>query len=67
MNCIRQKRLDFLLTQNALALKVGVDRTTIAKWEAGVVLPPTDKLIKLSEIFNCTLDELVKGNEKNKQ
>ena len=44
-----------------LAELVGVDRSTVAKWETGIAYPRVEILIKLSEIFGCTLDELVKG------
>ena len=61
MNVFREKRLEILYTQGRLAKEVGVDRTTIAKWETGQTVPRPDKLIKLSILFNCTVDELVKG------
>ena len=38
-----------------------VSRQSISKWENNSAVPELDKLMKLSEIFNITLDELVKG------
>lgn len=61
MSVIREKRLEKLYTQDRLAKEVGVDRTTVAKWETGEIIPRPDKLIKLSELFHCTVDDLVKG------
>ena len=61
MSVIREKRLEKLYTQDRLAKEVGVDRTTVAKWETGEIIPRPDKLIKLSELFDCTVDDLVKG------
>ena len=63
MNVFREKRLEILYTQDRLAKEVGVDRSTIAKWETGQVVPRPEALIKLSKLFNCTVDELLKGGE----
>ena len=52
------------LTQEELSTKINVDRSTIAKWENGISYPSMKNLLKLTEIFNCSLDELVRGSEK---
>lgn len=46
-------------SQSQVAELVGVDRSTVAKWETGQAYPRVEILIKLSEIFNCTVDELL--------
>lgn len=48
-------------SQEELAEKLDVSRQTISKWESDKAIPELEKLIKLSEIYNITLDELVKG------
>ena len=48
-------------SQEELAEKLDVSRQTISKWESNKAIPELEKLIKLSEIYNITLDELVKG------
>lgn len=60
MKELRKKRKDFGYTQGQLSLACGVDRTTVTKWETGKSSPSIENLKKLSEIFNCTIDELVK-------
>lgn len=55
------------LTQEQLAEKLGVSRQTVSKWESGEALPEIPKLIELSEIFHCKLDEMLKENMNNKQ
>lgn len=50
------------MTQEQLALLVGVSRQAVAKWETAGSYPETEKLIRLSQIFECTLDELVSGD-----
>ena len=55
------------ITQEQLADRLGVSRQSISKWESDIAYPETDKLIRMSEIFNCSLDYLLKENitEKN--
>ncbi|MDD7025185.1 MAG: helix-turn-helix transcriptional regulator [Oscillospiraceae bacterium] len=48
-------------TQEQLAHVLGVSRQAISKWESNLTYPETDKLIKMSELFNCSLDYLLKG------
>ena len=48
------------LTQEALAEKLDVSRQTISKWELDTAWPDIDKLIDLCELFNCTMDQLVR-------
>lgn len=52
------------LTQEELACKIGIKRSTVAMWESGQSKPRADVLIKLSRILGCTIDELL-GIEKN--
>lgn len=50
------------MTQEQLAMLLGVSRQSVAKWEAGQSTPEVDKLMKMAELFDCSLDELVKGD-----
>lgn len=54
------------MNQEMLADKLGVSRQAVSKWESGASYPETDKLIQMSKIFNCTLDELVNDSETDK-
>ncbi len=49
------------LSQGDLADALGVSRQSISKWENNSAVPELDKLVKLSELFDVTLDELVRG------
>lgn len=49
------------MTQEQLASLIGVSRQSVAKWESDRSYPEMDKLIKMTGIFGCTLDELVMG------
>ena len=47
-------------SQEDLGNELGVARQTVSKWELGETTPEMDKLLKMSEIFEITLDELMK-------
>ena len=59
-------RLGKKLTQEALAKVLCVDRGTISKWERAVYLPSVEMLVKISEFYGVTVNELVYGARKNK-
>ncbi len=47
------------LSQQELADKLGTTQQTVARWEAGVVAPPLNAVVRLADLFDVTLDELV--------
>ncbi len=47
-------------TQEQLAELLGVSRQAISKWESDSAYPETEKLIKLSRLYDCSLDYLLK-------
>lgn len=55
------RKMNMGMTQEKLAEYLNVSRQTVSKWELGTAVPETEKLIELSDLFNCTIDELVKG------
>lgn len=58
---IRAHRIRLGLSQDALAERMEVSRQAVTKWESGRSAPSTEKLLKLSALFGCSLDELA-GN-----
>lgn len=50
------------LSQEGLAEKLDVSRQAVSKWESGVTLPETDKLIYISNMFGVSLDYLLKDD-----
>ncbi len=50
------------LTQDELAKKMDKDYSTIGKWELGQRNPIMSDIIKLSEIFNVSVQDLVEKN-----
>ncbi|SEL33986.1 Helix-turn-helix [Carnobacterium iners] len=57
---LRTLRSNKRLTQEELAELLDVSRQAVSKWESGNGYPEMDTLIKLSELFDVSLDKLVK-------
>lgn len=51
-------------SQERLAEKLHVSRQAIAKWENGETLPDLTNIIGIANLFDVTLDDLVKYDEK---
>ena len=49
------------MSQGDLADALSVSRQSVSKWETDGATPDLDKLLKLSQLFGITLDELVTG------
>ena len=52
------------ITQEHAADKLCVDRSTVAKWEAGASFPRAAMLPKIAALYGCTLDDLLIDNTK---
>ena len=50
-------------SQGDLADALDISRQSVSKWETDASIPELDKLLKLAELFDVTLDELVRGEE----
>ena len=50
------------LTQEQLAERLDVSRQSVSKWESGVSYPETDTILKLCDIFDVTMDTLMRGS-----
>ncbi len=58
-------RKEHKLSQEQLADMLDVSRQAVSKWESGQTYPEMDKLIELSKIFKCSLDDLTNDEIKN--
>ena len=63
---IKIKRIQKRITQTNLAKKLEISQTHLSNAENGRVMLSLKALLKLRDIFECTLDELV-GPEKKKE
>ena len=58
---ISRLRAEKHLSQGDLAEALDVSRQSVSKWETDASVPDLDKLVKLSQVFDVSLDELVTG------
>ena len=56
MRAMREKKD---MSQQAVALEIGVERSTVAKWESGKSRPRAEMLPKLAKLFGCSIEELL--------
>ncbi|MGP0586036.1 helix-turn-helix domain-containing protein [Paenibacillus timonensis] len=55
------------MSQENLAEAIGVSRQAVSKWESGQSYPETDKMIALCELFQVSMDHLVRGVRAEQQ
>lgn len=54
------------VSQEELAMKMHVVRQTVSKWEKGLSVPDAEEVIRLAEIFQISVSELLGITEKTK-
>ena len=59
---IKALRTEKQLTQEDLAVLIGVSRQTLSKWENGHSYPDIGSVVLLTDVFNISLTELLKGS-----
>lgn len=62
--CIKDARQNNNISQESLAEQLGVSRQTISSWENGKSYPDIVSIIKMSDIFNISLDKMLKEDKK---
>ncbi len=50
-------------SQEEFAFRLEVSRQAVSKWEMGTSLPDLDRIIKMSELFGCSTDYLLKDED----
>lgn len=63
-NKLKKSRLESKLTQENVAEEIQVSRQTISNWENEKSYPDIISVIKLSDLYNVSLDELLKGDSE---
>ncbi|ADL50407.1 helix-turn-helix domain-containing protein [Clostridium cellulovorans] len=63
-NRIKDLRKNNGYTQKELSSLLGIGQTTVANYEQGTRIPDTEKLNKMADLFEVTLDYLLGRNEK---
>lgn len=54
-------RIEKNMSQGDLANALEVSRQSVSKWETNTSVPELKKLVRMSEVFNISLDELIRG------
>lgn len=52
------------LTQEQLASDLAISRQAVSKWESGKAIPDIENLMYISNLYNVSLDELIKGDDR---
>lgn len=61
---IKEKRLKHNWTQEELAQMLNVSRPAVSSWEVGRNYPDLETIITMSELFDISLDDLLKGDKE---
>ena len=64
---LKDARLNAGMTQEQVAEKIMVSRQTVSNWETGKSLPDIISIINMSDLYQISLDELLKGDRKMKE
>lgn len=60
---LKDYRISHKMTQEELALKLGVPCQTVSEWETGISVPDVDVLNKIADIFGVSVIELLGSSE----
>lgn len=58
---IRQKKN---ITQEQFAKDLAISRQAVSKWESNKAIPDIENLMYISNLYDVSLDELIKGDDK---
>ncbi|MGF2941159.1 helix-turn-helix domain-containing protein [Enterococcus xiangfangensis] len=61
---LKARRMELNLTQESVAEALGITRQTISNWENGRSYPDIERMVRLSDIYSLSLDELLKGDQE---
>jgi transcriptional regulator with XRE-family HTH domain len=60
---IKTARTKAGMSQEQLAIKLGIERSTVAKWETGKSLPRAELLLDIASILKCSVEMLLRKDE----
>lgn len=64
---VKEEREKQQWTQDHLAETLNVSRQAVSKWESDSAYPDIDRLVQISNLFNISLDSLIKGDDSLKK
>lgn len=66
-NNLKTLRKNKGLSQEELSIKLNVVRQTISKWETGLSVPDAEMLVKISELFETPVSEILGENIEERE
>ena len=60
---LKEQREKLVLSQSMVAKQINTSHQNISRWESGKILPSIDFCVKLADLYEISLDELV-GRDK---
>lgn len=57
---IKKWREKLNITQEELALSIGVTKAAVSYWDNGKRMPSIENLLRLAKMFGCSVEELLK-------
>ena len=64
---LKRCRIQSGLSQNDVADHLNLSRQSISKWENGRGFPDLENLILLSDLYQVSIDELIRENDQLKK
>ena len=64
---LKDVRMQAGLTQEQVAEKIMVSRQTVSNWENSKSLPDIVSIMSLSDLYQISIDELLKGDKRMKE
>jgi len=59
---LSELRKYYKITQDELAGRLGVSRQAVSKWETGTAIPDIELLMRLSEIYGVSINDILKAD-----
>ena len=59
---LSELRKYYKVTQDEMAARLGVTRQAVSKWETGATIPDIELLMKLSEIYGISINDILKAD-----
>lgn len=51
-------------SQAYVAKKLGIAAASVCQWETGKTMPRASTLVRIAELYKCTIDELLSADDK---
>ena len=59
---LKQCREEIGLSQEDIAERLHITRQAVSKWERGINEPDIETIVRLSDMYNVTIDQLLRGD-----